>query len=373
MTLSKKSLFMFIFLLIIPLTNAQTCYDSDGGLNYLIKGCVTIDNAIYCDSCLSPTFLSEIYCTENKLNITTYDCSPMVCEDGVCTSKTSSTTMTTTTATTLKTTITIQTTTSVSSLTTIPPIEGCNSCSQACKINCFQTIQRSNPQGDSDFFKFALPSEKKVVIRLNSIIKDNNFGDYDLFANWDGTCPEVGRYYPNECSSEGGYDCGPCSAETREECTETLKAGTYYFMVYNYKSENFSYEITLICFDVNPVTTTSTIITTTTKTSICSINTDCCEKFKDHWVTCSNDNCIRCASNVEGCSYCPPETAMIAERQKTLLNLMAAIKNPMFIILVVIIIAVMLAVFKLMTKRVEKSPIPYEEKEEEYLVRIFSK
>ncbi|MDI6826052.1 MAG: PPC domain-containing protein [Candidatus Aenigmarchaeota archaeon] len=364
MSISKKSLFMLIFLLVIPFINAQTCFDSDGGLNYFVKGCVTLDNAIYCDSCMSTAFLSEVYCTENKLNVTIYDCSPMICEDGMCISATTTATMITTT------TVTTQTTTSVPSSTTIPSLGGCDSCLGACRIECDQTIRRSTLQGDSDYFKFTLSTEKKVRIQLNSIIKNNNFGDYDLFANWDSTCPEVGRYYPNECSTEGGYDCGPCSGETKEECTGTLKPGTYYFMVYNYKGENFSYEVSLVCSDV---TTTSTIIAPTTTVPICSVNTDCCETFKDRWVTCSDGKCIRCAPNVEGCSHCPLETTtttLITGRQRVLLNLIAALKNPVFILLVVMAILVMLVVYKFMTKRVEPS-LPYEEEEEEILVRIF--
>lgn len=374
MSLSKKSLFMLIFLLIIPFTNAQSCYDSDGGLNYLVKGCVTIDNAIYCDSCLSSTFLSEIYCTADKLNITTYDCSPIGCEDGKCVSATYTSTTTTVTITTIKTTVTSQTTTSVTTSTTIPSLKECNSCPEACKIECDQTIKKSTLQGESDYFKFTLPSEKKVSILLNSIIKNNDFGDYDLFTNWDGTCPEVGRYYPNECSSEGGYDCGPCSGETNEECTETLKTGTYYFMVYNYKGENFSYDVKLICSDVTQSITTSMTITSTTTIPSCSGNKDCCSIFKDNWVTCSDGKCIRCAPSVEGCTYCQLEvtTTSITGRQRVTMNLTTALKNPLFIILVVMVIAVMLVTYKIMTKRMKSAPLPYEE-DEEVLIRIFSK
>lgn len=371
MNLSKKSLFMFIFLLIIQFTNAQTCYDSDGGLNYFIKGCVTIDNAIYCDSCLSSAFLSEIYCTGNKLNMTTYDCSPMICEDGMCISATSTTAMTSVATTTIETTVPT-TTTSITTSTTIRSLKECNSCSEACKIECDQAIKKSTLQSDSDYFKFTLPTEKRVRIQLNSIIKNNNFGDYDLFANWDGTCPEIGRYYPNECSTEGVYDCGPCSGETKEECTETLKAGTYYFTVYNYKGENFSYEVNLFCSDINSITTTSTTVVPTTTIPICSINTDCCETFKGNWVTCNNGTCIRCAPNVEGCSYCPLEittTTLITSQKKVPLNLITALKNPMFIILVFIAILIMLAVYKIMTKRIKSTPLTYEE-DEEILVRI---
>lgn len=280
------------------------------------------------------------------------------------------TTSTITSATTINTTVTNQTTTSIST------IGEYNSCAEAYKIECDQTIRRSTLQGDSDYFKFTLPTEKKVRILLNSIIKDNKFGDYDIFANWDGTCPDVGRYYPNECSLEGGYDCGPCSSEKEEECTETLKTGTYYFLIYNYKSEGFSYDISLICSDLTSVTTTSTTIAPINKSSICSINTDCCEKFKDSWVTCSNGICIQCAPNLVDCSYCPIETTtttIIVGRQRVLMNLITALKNPMFIILVFIAILVMLAVFKFMTKRVKETQMPDEEKEEEILVRIFSK
>jgi hypothetical protein len=275
--------------------------------------------------------------------------------------------MTTTTIETI-----VQMTSSATPLTTVSSPEECNTCPATCNIECDQIIRKTTVQGDSDYFKFTLSSEKEVKIRLRSVTINNDFGDYDLFANWDGTCPEVGRYYPNECSSEGGYDCGPCSVEKEEECTKALKPGTYYFMVYNYKGKIFSYLVNLICSDINSVETSNSTIPTSTIPA-CSINTDCCDSFKDKWVTCNDGKCIRCSPNVEGCYYCPFETTTsIAGRQRIPLNLLAALKNPLFIILVVMVLAIMLVTYKLMTKRMKPAPLPYEE-DEDVLVRIFQK
>lgn len=41
MRLYKKTVFILIFILVIPFVNAVDCYDSDGGSNYSVRGCVT--------------------------------------------------------------------------------------------------------------------------------------------------------------------------------------------------------------------------------------------------------------------------------------------------------------------------------------------
>ena len=78
-----KKLIFLVFFLTIPLVNAQTCYDSDNGLNYYQAGYVKFDDTTYYDECVNNKTLIEGYCEDDKFNVTTYYC-PYACKDGAC-------------------------------------------------------------------------------------------------------------------------------------------------------------------------------------------------------------------------------------------------------------------------------------------------
>ena len=113
----------------------QTCTDSDGGINYYVKGCVTVCTytdtggscGSSCDACVG-TELTEGYCKNNEGKTVKYQC-PYGCENGACLQQGQTTTTTTTSTTT----------------TTIPVIcgdnicngkETCYSCPQDCNNKC---------------------------------------------------------------------------------------------------------------------------------------------------------------------------------------------------------------------------------------------
>jgi len=75
------SLFLASFL-IIPLINAQSCYDSDG-LGYYAKGYVNFDNTRYYDNCVNREVLIEGYCENGYFRTNTYYCHEG-CENGAC-------------------------------------------------------------------------------------------------------------------------------------------------------------------------------------------------------------------------------------------------------------------------------------------------
>ncbi len=58
------------------------CTDTDDGLNYFIKGTVTVDEEELTDSCQEDALL-EYYCSQNQARIKVYAC-PEGCEEGMC-------------------------------------------------------------------------------------------------------------------------------------------------------------------------------------------------------------------------------------------------------------------------------------------------
>jgi len=78
-----KKLIFLLFFLFIPLVNAQSCYDSDNGLNYYQAGYVKFDDTTYYDNCVNEKVLIEGYCEDGKFNAVTYYC-PFLCEGGTC-------------------------------------------------------------------------------------------------------------------------------------------------------------------------------------------------------------------------------------------------------------------------------------------------
>ena len=60
-----------------------TCTDSDGGLNYNVKGTVTSGGAVNTDVCSASGYLFEQYCLNGNPVQTTYWC-PNGCQDGAC-------------------------------------------------------------------------------------------------------------------------------------------------------------------------------------------------------------------------------------------------------------------------------------------------
>ncbi len=65
----------------------QTCFDSDGGQNFYVKGIVTIgvNEGGFSDFCLDSNQLIEYYCSDNEANKIDYKC-PNGCKDGACVS-----------------------------------------------------------------------------------------------------------------------------------------------------------------------------------------------------------------------------------------------------------------------------------------------
>ena len=95
MKLFEKAVLILIFLLIIPIVNAQNCNDYDGGLNYFQKSYVRFYGVDYWDRCIDSKILIEGYCDQvGNLILTTYTC-PNSCVDGACASITTTTTTTT--------------------------------------------------------------------------------------------------------------------------------------------------------------------------------------------------------------------------------------------------------------------------------------
>lgn len=63
---------------------STTCFDSDGGLNYYLKGNVTYGGAVYNDRCVGNSVI-ERYCYYNYPTFDSYIC-PTTCKDGACVS-----------------------------------------------------------------------------------------------------------------------------------------------------------------------------------------------------------------------------------------------------------------------------------------------
>ena len=106
----------------------QTCFDSDGGINYNLKGYVQIDtfnssgnsSNTYWDRCTLPNQqIIEYYCLNNGLSYSINYCN---CIDGACVTATTTTTSSTTSTTVLQTTTT---TSSSTSTTTLPINQTC--------------------------------------------------------------------------------------------------------------------------------------------------------------------------------------------------------------------------------------------------------
>jgi hypothetical protein len=101
------------------------CTDTDGGLNYSVRGVVEGDKE---DKCLSTNRLKEWYCKNNRGESSMFIC-PIGCSNGACrpvptTSTTSTTSTTTTSTTTTSTTATTTTTLAVEESTTTTLPEG---------------------------------------------------------------------------------------------------------------------------------------------------------------------------------------------------------------------------------------------------------
>ncbi len=65
---------------------ALTCADSDGGINYGVKGTMNTQNATYTDSCASANMLYEYYCDGSIGSVQTHDCGAnSICLGGICT------------------------------------------------------------------------------------------------------------------------------------------------------------------------------------------------------------------------------------------------------------------------------------------------
>ncbi|MDP4012829.1 MAG: hypothetical protein Q8R00_04470 [Candidatus Nanoarchaeia archaeon] len=62
------------------------CFDTDGGINELVKGTVTINENFAEDACNTDTNLVEYYCEEDKLKFTFLPCSEF-CREGKCVKK----------------------------------------------------------------------------------------------------------------------------------------------------------------------------------------------------------------------------------------------------------------------------------------------
>jgi hypothetical protein len=66
-------------------TPVANCTDSDGGLNYGVKGTATKGGTSITDSCYSPAHVYEMYCSGNELASGVYACpSGTTCSDGAC-------------------------------------------------------------------------------------------------------------------------------------------------------------------------------------------------------------------------------------------------------------------------------------------------
>ena len=95
-------------------TPPMLCIDSDGGVNYGLKGATTGINGVKTDSCISYRKLMEWYCRDGKVVLAIAVC-PKGCIDGACvegkdwitTTTTATTTSSTTTATASTTTTTL--------------------------------------------------------------------------------------------------------------------------------------------------------------------------------------------------------------------------------------------------------------------------
>lgn len=70
-------------------SNTTQCIDSDGGLNYYVKGNVKVNNTLRGeDYCTDDGRLDEYYCEGNESGSTIYTC-PLPCVDGACVNQTS--------------------------------------------------------------------------------------------------------------------------------------------------------------------------------------------------------------------------------------------------------------------------------------------
>src|SRR3989344_2303953 len=87
----------------IVLATPISCTDSDGGLNYNLKGNVVYNNLTYYDYCTSGSNLAERYCSSGTVQTAYYNCPDWVygmCYDGACLVNTTMTTTSTSTTTT---------------------------------------------------------------------------------------------------------------------------------------------------------------------------------------------------------------------------------------------------------------------------------
>jgi len=114
------------------------------------------------------------------------------------------------------------------------------------KISCEQTISGLSTD-TQDYFTYTLDSSMDVTIRMTP----QSGADYDLYTNWTGGCPSI-----------ESWDCRPYNGTgVQENCSQSLSAGNYYFMIHNYSGSG-SYNISLSC--VSGTTTTMPTTSTTT-------------------------------------------------------------------------------------------------------------
>lgn len=89
----KLSLFTIVFLILITFsyadessdTSSVKCSDSDNGINYQIKGTISLGNTIYTDRCITQEVLEEFYCAGSKVISQKYKC-VYSCNNGACSS-----------------------------------------------------------------------------------------------------------------------------------------------------------------------------------------------------------------------------------------------------------------------------------------------
>ncbi len=148
--------------LITTIPTQKICTDSDGGLDYYVKGCVSSyfktgyagGGGGGCDRCLNSSTLSEQYCDENNNGNFTYYTCPYDCEDGVCLEEVTTTTTTTITTILLTTTTTVPTT-AIQTTTTIQEV-----IEEPKKPNIFVRIY----QRITSFFRILLGKWYKVFV-----------------------------------------------------------------------------------------------------------------------------------------------------------------------------------------------------------------
>jgi len=71
---------------VVPPLPPTTCFDTDGGKNYYVKGTVSSESGLRTDICGKGNDLIEYYCEGDEIRSVTYNC-PNGCQDGACVEK----------------------------------------------------------------------------------------------------------------------------------------------------------------------------------------------------------------------------------------------------------------------------------------------